>query len=421
MSVQFLTRYTTRMSFCVQAFRVAPAIVGALAIFLLNWSTPVFGWTVQLYGGADVGLSYVSVSRGSLAGDTGARSADISMDYNVLSNSMFGIKGREDLGQGWQATFNLASEIDIANGQLALPAYFGIESTMGINHRDWGSLKLGRQTTVSTNFFGNIDPMQLSFGQANMGTSFTAINTQYYNNLVQYQSATWADFTFGAGYSFNTGDTAIYADSSNPQAVPSSSGFGTMNQMRALTAAVQYQHGPLLAVASYDTAWGSSTIQSANGQGRIPNDNLSNPQAWYLGAAYTLGKVVVSGAWGRGINGALSGSGPGSGVSGSPLPSLTRNGDILFAKGFNHNSYLLGFSWQIDDRTQLMASWQMLKPDGELAAVAQAASQQIVGAALTYNLSPRTTVYIWGSYGKGFQMVDGAKTSVIGTGFQTLF
>jgi predicted porin len=53
--------------------------------------------------------------------------------------------------------------------------------------------------------------------------------------------------------------------------------------------------------------------------------------------------------------------------------------------------------------------------------VAQAASQQIVGAAMTYNLSKRTTAYVWASYGDNFEMVSGAKTSVIGSGIQTLF
>ncbi len=386
-------------------------------------SQAAHAWEVQLYGAADLGVSYVSVSRGPIAGvDNGASSAQIGIDYNVLDDSMFGIKGREDLGDGWMTTFKFASEINIGNGQIAQSSYFGIESTIGLSNRRYGSLSLGRQQTISTDFFGNIDPMQLSFGQANMGTSFTAVNTQYYNNLAQYTSPKWKGLQFGVGYSFDTGDTGLYADSGRLNPVPSSTGFGTMNKMRALSAALQYQNGPLLAVASYDAVYGSATIPDPSSTKlRTSNTNLANPQAWYLGVAYTIGKVVISGAWGRGINGALSGSGPGSGVSGSPLVSMTGNADILFSRGFNQNSYMFGASWAIDDRTQLMASWQMLKPTDELAKLPQAASQQIVGAALTYNLSPRTTAYVWASYGDNFQMFKGAKTSVIGTGLQTLF
>lgn len=395
--------------------------LAATSAALLSFS--VLAWNVQLYGGADIGISYVNVSRGPVSGvDTGASGSQLAMDSSVLDDSFFGIKGKEDLGSGWTATFNLASQININDGEIAQPYYFGIESTLGISNRAYGTLKLGRQQTISTDFWGNIDPMQLSFGQANMGTSFTAINTQYYNNLVQYTTPTWKGLQAGIGYSFNTGDTGVYADSGNLSPVSSSNGFGTMNQMRALSAAVQYQHGPLLAVASYDTAFGSSTIPDPNDSSlQVPNNNLANPQAWYLGVAYTINKVVLSGAWGRGINGALSGSGPGSGVGGSPLVSLTGTGNILFSRGFNHNSYLLGASWSIDDRTQLMASWQMLQPTDELATLPQVASQQIVGAALTYDLSPRTTVYVWASYADNFQMFRTAKTSVVGTGFQTLF
>jgi len=240
--------------------------------------------------------------------------------------------------------------------------------------------------------------------------------------LVQFTSATWSGFALGVGYSFDTGDTGIYANSGVDGPVPSDNGFENSNKMRALTTAVRYQSGPVLLAASYDRAYASSRITGPNGDGMSqPNPQTASPQAWYLGAAVTVNQVVLSAAWGRGINGALSGSGPGNDLSGSPLTSITEDGDILFSSGFNHDAYLLGLSWAIDPRTQLMASWQMLQPRGKLKEQAATGSQQILGTAITYKLSPRTTAYAWASYGDNFQMVSGAKTTVIGTGFQTLF
>jgi len=374
---------------------------------------------VKFYGGADVGISYVNVSS---SGQAGSHASRLGFDSSVLDDTMIGFRGTETLSPDWSVGFNLASEFDLGSGELAYDAFFGIESTISLTRHGWGTMALGRQQTISTDFFTNIDPMGLSFGQSNMGTSFTAINTQIYDNLIQLTSATWSGFTAGVGYSFDTGDTSIYADSGVNQPVPSNNGFGNSNKMRALTAAVQYQSGPVLLAASYDRAYASSSIPASDGSGvSQPNPQTTNPQAWYLGAAVTVNQVVLSAAWGRGINGALSGSGPGNDLSDSPLTSLTGDGGVLFNPGFNHDAYLLGFSWTVDSRTQLMASWQMLQPRGKLSEQAATGSQQILGAAMTYKLSPRTTAYAWASYGDDFQMVSGAKTTVIGTGFQTLF
>jgi len=390
-------------------------MVALLATSPFYMPTQTLAAEIRLYGGADVGVSYVHTSTKNQSSNR------IGMDSGVLDDSMFGLRGIEDLSPDWSVGFDLASELEIQSGELAYGAFFGIESTLGVTRRGWGGLKLGRQQTVSTDFFTNIDPMGLSFGQSNMGTSFTAINTQIYDNLVQFTSATWSGLKVGLGYSFNTGDTAIYAGSGDVQPAPSNNGFENSDKMRALTAAVQYQAGPVLLAASYDRAYASNRIPARSGTSTMVNPQSTNPQAWYLGAAITVDKVVVSAAWGRGINGALSGSGPGNDLDGSDLTSITGDGDILFDPGFNHDSYLFGLSWAINDRTQLMTSWQMMKPKGRLAGVAQAASQQIVGAAMTYNLSKRTTAYVWASYGDNFEMVSGAKTSVIGTGIQTLF
>jgi len=391
-------------------------------ICMLSLFRSVGAWELGVYGAVDIGIAYNQISRSSTGSQPAFGGSRIGLDSSVVDNSIFGFRGRSYLGHGWSTTFNLASQITVPTGQLSQTAFFGYESTLGLAHHDVGTFKFGRQLTISTLFFSSLDPMQYSFGQSDMGTSFGAINTQYFSNMVQYTTPSWHGFQAGAGYSFNTGDTAIYANGPNPDAVSQGDLYSTNNQLRGLSIATQYKKGPLLAIASYDTAFGSATVSTGNNPSQNQsNRNLTRPQAWYLGLGYTVGKVVLAGAWGRSINGALSGSVPGDGSRATPLFVLTGDANILFSQGFNFNSYMLGVTWNVTPRTQVMSSWQMMKPDNQLPGIQSSGSQQIVSAAMLHNLSPRTSVYVYASYGTNFQMFQGAKSTVVGSGIQTVF
>ena len=389
---------------------------------VLFFTRPAIAWELDVYGAVDIGLAFNKISRGSATEQPAFEGSRIGLDSSVVDNSIFGFRGRAFLGNGWSTTFNLASQINVPTGELAQSSFFGYESTLGLTHHQYGSFKFGRQLTISTIFFSNLDPMQYSFGQSDMGTSFGAINTQYFSNMIQYTTPNWEGFQAGVGYSFNTGDTALYANGPDPALISQGNLYGTTNQLRALSIATQYKKGPLLAIASYDTAYGSNVVSSeAHPSEYQSNRNLTNPQAWYLGLGYTIGKMTLAGAWGRSMNGALSGSVPGDGSRSTPLFVLTGSANILFNRGFNFNSYMLGATWNITPNTQLMSSWQMMKPDNTLPGIANSGSQQIVSTAVLHALTSRTSVYAYASYGINFQMFQGATSTVIGSGIQTAF
>lgn len=384
--------------------------------------TSVKAWELSVYGAVDIGIAFNSISRQSTENQPAFQGSRIGLDSSVVDNSIFGFRGQSHLDNGWSVSFNLASQINVPTGGLAQSQFFGYESTLGLSHQDYGNVKFGRQLTVSTVFFSSLDPMQYSFGQSDMGTSFGAINTQYFSNMVQYTTPNWHGAQAGIGYSFNTGDTAVYANSPQPDLVSQGNLYGTTNQLRALSLAARYKTGPLLALASYDTAFGSNVIATGTNPVQYqPNRNLSNPQAWYVGAAYTVGKFVLAGAWGRSINGALSGSVPGDGSRSTPLFVLTGDANILFSRGFNFDSYMLGATWNITPTTQLMSSWQMMKPNSELPGIASSGSQQIISAAMLHAITSKTSIYAYASYGINFQMFQGATSTVIGSGIQTVF
>jgi predicted porin len=82
---------------------------------------------------------------------------------------------------------------------------------------------------------------------------------------------------------------------------------------------------------------------------------------------------------------------------------------------------MLGGMVPISGDSNLMFSWQMMQPRGQLSQNAGYASQSILGAAYTYNLSKHTNLYVWGSVANNFQMISTAKTQTIGAGIRHLF
>src|ERR1700740_370853 len=65
--------------------------------------------SVTLYGVADVGIRYLTHSNANNDGR-------LFMTNGAITNSRFGIKGSEDLGNGLKAIFQLESGIDLQSG-----------------------------------------------------------------------------------------------------------------------------------------------------------------------------------------------------------------------------------------------------------------------------------------------------------------
>lgn len=379
--------------------------------------------TVVLYGVVDTGIGYSHVSRDAV-GDLPALSASqLAMNSGVQSGSRWGLRGTEDMGDGWGVSFVLESGLNSANGEPGQGGRaFGRQSTLGLSHERFGQLVFGRQSTITTNYFAAIDPMGESFGQANMGASFGTVNTVRYDNLAQFQSPNWAGLQVGVGYSFNTGTSGLYGYGTEAESVPSTSFYGTTSNMRALTAAARYTRGALNVVASYDRAFAAGLVPDTAGTGSQPNTDGGTPTAWIVGATYNFKVIELAAAFGKTYDGAFSGNGPGSGWGGSGLSSFTGGAGVLFDAGYDSQATLLGFTVPMGDGgNELMVSWQTKKPQGRLASDSMFATQSTVGVAYTHGLSKRTNLYFWASYGNNFQMISTAKSSVVGTGLRYLF
>ncbi len=191
---------------------------------------------ITFYGTIDVGIAYDthgvpnspigSVSSYSLI-QKQSNHANFGVTENGLSQSKLGVKGAEDLGDGWTGLFKLEAGISPAGGSLtdglksltnnngytvvgasAHPtAYNGYNTAgadssqsgqlfsraayVGISNDKFGTLTFGRQTTLETDMIGAYDPLYASYAYALIGFSGTASGSgstedARWNNAIKY-------------------------------------------------------------------------------------------------------------------------------------------------------------------------------------------------------------------------------------------
>ncbi len=378
---------------------------------------------VTLYGIIDLGLEFDHVRQYAFSGGLPQGPLNqtfFGMTNGVQSGSRFGLRGNEDLGGGFGINFVLENGFNPGQGTLAQGGrIFGRQSTVGMTLRQRGRIDFGRQINLASNFFLSIDPFQEGFGQANIGSSFGSTNTSRLGNMVLLQATPVTGLTLGAGYSFATELSAIYAGEQgciSTLSCPSSSGgynFSSSQNMRALTLGVQYLRGPLNLVATYDRLYGDPSLQKSG----------PNPSLWVLGGAYDFKVVKLSLAYGVTQDGFANGQTQGTGATASSglISTSWTPGAVLFLPGARASSYLVGVTAPLTSQVTLLASWQMMQPQGLLAGDAQFKTQQIYSAALTQQLSTRTNLYTYISYGQNFAMINTAESFVFGVGMRHQF
>lgn len=379
--------------------------------------------SVTLYGIIDLGLEYDHVRQNAISGVVPQEATNQSffgMSNGVQSGSRWGLRGLEDLGGGLGVNFVLEAGFNPAQGTSAQGGrLFGRQSTVGMTLREAGRLDLGRQINLASNYFLSIDPFQEGFGQANIGSSFGSTNTARYANMLLLQATPAAGLTLGAGYSFSTELSAIYAGEQScisTQSCPEKPGrynFISTHNMRALTLGAQYSRGPLDLAVGYDRLYGDASQEASS----------PSPSFWVLGGAYDFKTIKLSFAAGLARDGFANGQTQGTGAASSSglFSASWTPGAVLFLPGAQASSYLFGVTSPLTSQVTLLASWQMMQPQGVLSGDAQFKSQQIFSAALTHQLSARTNLYTYASYAQNFAMINTADSFVFGVGMRHKF
>ncbi|MGY6270184.1 porin [Achromobacter denitrificans] len=382
--------------------------------------------SVTLYGIIDTGIGYnnVKASIKNAAGDTVAKldGSRIGMINGVQNGSRWGLRGSEDLGDGLRAVFQLESGFDSGNGNSAQGGrLFGRQATIGLASDSWGQLDFGRQTNIASKYFGSIDPFGAGFGQANIGVSLSAANTQRYDNMVMYQTPSFSGFQFGIGYSFSADDTKGSKDGWvtdaatgdrvwTEGATAGQTGFRTADNTRAITTGLRYANGPLNVALTYDQ------LNASNNMSQAAVD--ATPRMYALGGSYDFEVVKLSLAYARTTDGWFAGQGMGTTVGG-----FSGFGSNVFADGFKANSYMVGLSAPIGGASKVFGSWQMVDPSNNNLNKLENGDEtmNVFSLGYTYDLSKRTNLYAYGSYAKNYAFLEDAKSTAVGLGIRHRF
>jgi predicted porin len=338
------------------------AVVGAFAIPAAHAQS-----SVTLFGILDVGLSYVS-------NENGAHS--FMAQDSVYTPSLWGIRGDDDLGDGYKAIFELQSQFSVDSG-AGIPgpaADFNRGAYVGLEKEGVGKLTFGQQYNLLFDFLffppARLDGTFLYGGLFNMRQGpFTALGipqnptgaldfdqvagTSRVSNSVKATTASFGGFRIGALYGFGGAAGSMSTDNTV--------GFGT-----------NYTFGDFGAGAAYnETRYASMN----NGHDGIRN--------FGAGAGDTLGNLYAS-----------------------ALYTYTKN---TLTGGTVQVGQISGL-YSFDAFWRLGANYQYMKGNAELS---HNQAQQVTTTA-QYSLSKRTMVYAEAAYQWTTGDVAGAHNAWIG-------
>lgn len=191
---------------------IAVAVLGACV------AGSAFAANVDVYGLIDTGLSYVHYDETGLsdAKDT------LSLDSGTSSGNRWGLKGSEDLGNGYQVGFVLESGFDADTGALGAGGIFGREATLRVSG-PFGSIYAGRMGRIGSDagsvgfYAGSVSPFGSGWGKMAGHFAVTANYDSRYNNALAYVSpkvgpvTVYAQYTMGNTTENESGDDRLFS------------------------------------------------------------------------------------------------------------------------------------------------------------------------------------------------------------------
>lgn len=192
---------------------IAVAVLGACV------AGSAFAANVDVYGRIDTGLSYVHYDETGLsdAVDT------LSLDSGLSSGSRWGLKGSEDLGNGYQVGFVLESSFDSDTGKMSKDGrLFNREATLRVSG-PFGSIYAGRMGRIGSDagsvgfYAGSVSPFGSGWGEMPGHFAVTANYDTRYSNALAYVSpkvgpvTVYAQYTMGNATENESGDDRLFS------------------------------------------------------------------------------------------------------------------------------------------------------------------------------------------------------------------
>ena len=170
---------------------------------------------VQLYGIIDTGLLYTHFDADTANVDATDK---FSMESGMASGSRFGFKGTEDLGNGLTVGFVLENGFTSDDGAEKTP-FFDRESSLflqgGFGKVAFGHMGSINGGTSSWGKYGMISAFGTSWGKYSAQAGNWAMGAGMWDNMISYQTPTFAGFTVYAQYAMGNADKGVENESSS--------------------------------------------------------------------------------------------------------------------------------------------------------------------------------------------------------------
>ncbi len=209
------------------------------------FATGAIAAEVTVYGGVDTGLVYSHSKKGSEESTN-----SFTMESGISSASRWGIKGSEDLGNGYSVSFDLQSGFNSDDGTLGQDGrLFGREARLTVAG-PFGELSFGRMGSLTSAagtydiFMGTADVYDGGWATAIGGSNFFYDHARC-DNMVTYATPSLAGFKAYAQYSFKR-DT-VSKDEGEVGTEGRNSAF------RYAGVGATYENGPFAAVVVFDS------------------------------------------------------------------------------------------------------------------------------------------------------------------------
>ena len=168
--------------------------------------------TVEVYGLIDTSLVYMHTDADN--GEKG-KTDSLTMETAQQMGSRWGLRGSEDLGNGYKVGFTLESGFESDTGALEVKQgnrLFGREATINVSG-DFGTVWAGRMPVLGSvlgpnGLFRAIDPITANYTSA-LGSGYaTASMWTRVDNAIAYRTPTYAGLTGHMMHSFKMDDVS---------------------------------------------------------------------------------------------------------------------------------------------------------------------------------------------------------------------
>lgn len=374
---------------------IALAVAGAFA-------GSAFAANIDMYGVVDTGLVYTQTEVGGVLSADTADSHKFSMDSGVNAGNRFGLRGTEDLGDGYSVSFRLENGFNSDTGVLGQDGQlFGREARLSMN-TPYGTVSFGRMGAL-TSGAGTYDVF-MATGDALDGGNANYIGTGYwfsrgrYDNMITLVTPEANGFTGYAQYSFQTSGSEKSSVREND---------------RYMALGLTYSAGPLnVAVIADMVEYSNDTMAKLNYVNKtyFSEKKYDDAKAISLGVNYDFGITQA-------FFGAQYGKNEKLDVSAFDIDSVVD--DTANHKKFKIGSLVVdGYNLHIGAATPLPCGTLTVSAyygDYEMSGNSDVtATKYGFGAMHTYPISKRTTFYTGAGYGQTDVKYDGESVEKAG-------